>query len=373
MKTLLGASLLAGILLLGADACFALPRFAARTGAKCQSCHVNPSGGGMRQAFGVQYGREVLPVPTWSEDTELEDFTNLITNVLGVGADFRTLFFYQQVPDTGVSAPAASSKNAFWQMQGDLYINLRLTKKINLYLDKGLYSGFEIFGLLGILPERGFIKVGKFIPAFGTKLDDHTAYIRTYTGFSPEQGRPELTGLEMGISPGAYSFTGGLYNGSDGFGAGVSSDKAILLRADGIWSLGKESALGVGINAFRAYESSGGHTTFYGGLTSVSYGPVVIFGEADLLRSDGGVMQTDGLVLYVEADYLLLDGVDLKVSYDFYDPNIDAKEGAQSRYSIGLEFFPFPGVELRPVYRFVKEEPTELRNDEFHVLIHLYL
>jgi len=45
----------------------ALPRFAARTGAKCQSCHVDPTGGEMRQAFGVQYGRDQLPVPEWSK------------------------------------------------------------------------------------------------------------------------------------------------------------------------------------------------------------------------------------------------------------------------------------------------------------------
>lgn len=370
---LLRTALCAGLVALGMDQGAALPRFSARTGAKCQSCHVNPSGGGMRQAFGVQYGRDALPVPAWSEDTELEDFTNLISNVLGVGADFRTMFFYQQLPDTGTATPAVSSKNAFWQMQGDLYINLRLSKKINIYLDKGLYSGFEIFGMLGILPERGFIKVGKFIPAFGTKLDDHTAYIRTYTGFSPERGRPELTGLETGISPGAYTFTGGFYNGSDGFGAGVSSDKAFLLRADGLWPLGREMALGLGVNAFRQYESSGGHTTLYGGVGSFSYGPFVVFGEADLIRSAGGTTESNGLVLYAEADYILIDGVDLKFSYDFYDPDIDSKEGAMSRYSAGLEFFPFPGVELRPIYRFVREEPTELRNDEFHFLIHFYL
>ena len=44
-----------------------LPRFASRTGAKCQSCHVDPSGGEMRQAFGVQYGRDDLPVPAWPD------------------------------------------------------------------------------------------------------------------------------------------------------------------------------------------------------------------------------------------------------------------------------------------------------------------
>ena len=373
MKTLCCTGLLASMLAMCTTPSSGLPRFSARTGAKCQSCHVNPSGGGMRQAFGVQYGREVLPVPAWSEEAELADFTNLITNVLGVGADFRTLFFYQQVPDTGASPPDAPDKNAFWQMQGDLYINLRLTKKVNIYLDKGLYSGFEVFGMLGILPARGFIKVGKFVPAFGTKLDDHTAYIRTYTGFSPERGRPELTGLEVGVSPGAYSVVGGFYNGSDGFGTGVGNEKSFLLRADGIWGLGEEAAIGLGFNAFRRHETSGGITTLYGGLGSLSYGPLVLFGEADLVRSDGSGSGSDGLVLYAEANYLLLEGVDLKVAYDFYDPTIDEKDGAQSRYSFGLEFFPFPGVELRPMYRLVKEEPTEIRNNEFHVLIHFYL
>ncbi|MBP9211713.1 MAG: hypothetical protein KBF97_02880 [Bacteroidetes bacterium] len=35
----------------------ALPKFATRQGAKCQSCHVNPTGKGMRSTFGSTYGR----------------------------------------------------------------------------------------------------------------------------------------------------------------------------------------------------------------------------------------------------------------------------------------------------------------------------
>jgi hypothetical protein len=70
----------------------ALPRFASRTGSKCQSCHVDPSGGEMRQTFGVQYGRDRLPVPGWGGDSPAEDFSNIVANVLGVGADFRMLY-----------------------------------------------------------------------------------------------------------------------------------------------------------------------------------------------------------------------------------------------------------------------------------------
>src|SRR5512135_2769531 len=150
--------IVAAVLVVGESS--SLPRFASRTGARCQSCHINPSGGAMRQAFGVQYGREQLPVPEWSKDFEMEDFTNLVANVLGVGADFRTLYFYQQRDST--------QDNAFFQMQGDIYLNFRVAKKVNLFLKKGLRSGFEVFGLLNILPASGHVKIGKFVPGFGT-------------------------------------------------------------------------------------------------------------------------------------------------------------------------------------------------------------
>jgi hypothetical protein len=372
MNRFVFAGVIACMIIFGVADGTALPRFAARMGVKCSSCHIKPSGGGMRRAFGVKYGREVLPVPTWADVDQLGDFTNVIANVLGVGVDFRTLYFYQQIPDTGATAPASSTKNAFWQMQGDLYINLRVTKKINLYLDKGLYSGFEVFGLLNILPARGFIKVGKFVPAYGTRLDDHTSYIRTFTGFSPERGRPELTGLEVGVLPGAFAFMGGFYNAIDGFGSGVGNEKAFLLRGEGIWPIGEELALGVGANAFRRYES-GGHTTLYGGMGSFSYGRFVLLGEGDLVRTDQGGSVEKGFVVYAEAHYLLIEGLDLKVTYDFYDPDTERKEGALSRYGVGFEFFPYAGVELRPIYRFVREEPVDVDNDEFQFLVHFYL
>jgi len=57
--------------------------------------------------------------------------------------------------------------------------------------------------------------------------------------------------------------------------------------------------------------------------------------------------------------------VDLKVGYDFYDSDIDLKSGSVSRYSIGLEFFPIAGVEVRPVYRIVKTIPRTSRTTNF--------
>jgi hypothetical protein len=370
MKAILPVSM-ALLAVLGWQTAQALPRFASRTGASCQSCHVNPSGGGMRQAFGAKYGREELPVPTWSQELGIEEFTTKLSETVSIGADFRTLYYYQQIPDTG-AAVAGANRNGFWQMQGDVYLNFRLARKVQVYLDKGLYGGFEAFGLLGILPANGFIKVGKFVPNYGLKLDDHRSYVRQYTGFSPEFGRPELTGGEVGISPGPVTVTGGFYNAADGFGAGTGNQKAVLGRVEGMFNAGEEMSVGVGGNVFTAKSSSGVRTTLFGGFGLFSYQDLTLLGEADLMKTEAGSLTTNALVLTAEAGYTITPGLDLKAGYDFYDPDTDLKSGAVSRYSLGLEFFPISGVEVRPVYRIVKDDPDDISNNEFQFLIHFY-
>jgi hypothetical protein len=258
-------------------------------------------------------------------------------------------------------------------MQGDIYLNFKLAKKINIYLDKGLYGGFEIFGTAAILPANGFVKVGKFVPNYGMKMDDHTIFAREATGFSPERGRAELTGAEAAISPGVATVTGGIYNATDGFGSGTGNKKALLGRAEGLFKVGEDLFLGLGGNVFSTKSSSNVQTTLYGGFGSFSYENLTLLGEIDFIDTDNAGTQQKGFVTYLEADYMVTPGLDVKLAYDFLDTDTDVKSGSTSRYSVGFEFFPITGIEVRPMYRIRKEDPTDLSNDEFHFLIHFYL
>jgi hypothetical protein len=370
MRMHLCIALLGGGLLLGGSVSQALPRFAAETGAKCQSCHINPSGGGMRNAFGAQFGREELPVPAWSEDSGLEDLAKLLPSFLGVGADFRTLYVVRQIPDS--TGKSATLDNEFFQMQGDIDFSLRVAKKVSLYLSKGLYSGFEVFGLFNLLPYNGHIKIGKFVPNYGLKMDDHTAFIRMYTGFSASVGRPEITGIEAAVAPGPMTIAGGVYNATDGFGATGGSQKAYLGRAEGIFDLGKKVFFGLGANVFRR-EQAGGSVTLSGAFGSLGMGRFTLIGEGDFVSTAIPTRTITGALLYVEANYAVVDGVQLKAAYDFYDPDKDVKSGSTSRYSLGAEFFPIGGVEVRPVYRFIIEDPVDVKNNEFDLVFHIYL
>ncbi len=342
----------------------ALPRFQSRTGAKCQSCHINPSGGGMRQIFGQQYGRETLPVPTWSEDLGLDDFSTKLTESISIGADVRTLFYYLQDP--------VKDKNAFYEMQGDVYLNFKLAKKVSLYVEKGLSTNnFEMFGLLNILPAQGFIKVGRFIPNFGMKVDEHRVFTRQYTGFSQETANPYNTGVEIAFSPGPATITGGIYNSQDGVAPGIGNQKAFLGRAESIFKATEQMNIGLGANLY--YKNVGGtKSTIVGGFGSVSYGDFTVMGEVDWVKKTI-LGDTTAFVLYAEADYVVTPGLDLKFIYDFYDPDKDLKTGSMSRLSFGFEFFPISGVEVRPLYRILTEKPNDVKNNEFNLVVHFYL
>lgn len=352
------------VLMLTSASAFAIPRFSAQTGWKCQSCHVNPTGGGMRQTLGAQYGREQLPVPEWSKDLELEDFSTLLTNFLGVGADVRTLYYYRQVP----GGASDSSNNAFWQMEGSLHLNFKLARKVNVYLSKGLYSGFEVFGMLNVLPANGYVKVGKFTPGYGLKVDDHTAWIRQKTGFSPEAGRPELTGMELGVNPGIFSVLGGMYNAADGFGLSGSA-KSYLGRVEALTALSENFHLGLGANAFASTSPVNGRQDLYGGFGMLAYGTTSLVGEVDYLKTGG----PNGLVAWAELHAGIVQGLGLILTYDFYDSDTSVKAGYMTRYGFGLEFYPVSGVELRPIYRIVKEKPDDLPDNELLVVLHFYL
>jgi hypothetical protein len=361
---------LAAAALFAASPALSLPKFASRTGLKCQSCHVDPSGGEMRHTFGVQYGREQLPVPEWSKESDVTDFSNIVTNILGVGADFRSIYYSRKLTDS-------TRADGFFQMQGDLYVNLHVAQKVFLYLNlnKGVSSGFDAFALMNVLPASGHLKIGRFIPDYGTNLDDHTAYVRQYTKLSPEFDVVERTGAEAAVSPGAFTILGGIYNADEGGGIPSTNNKAVLGRAEGMFKLSEKMSLGLGGNVFSSKNGIPGvSTTYYGGFGSFSAGNFTLLGEADWIRTSPASVTTTALATYAEADYVVTPGVDLKLSYDFYDQDVNFQTGSKSRYSIGVEFFPVSGVEIRPVYRIVKQQHPDVGSlSEFDLMLHIYL
>ncbi|MBE0558954.1 MAG: hypothetical protein IH628_17135 [Proteobacteria bacterium] len=340
-----------------------LPKFASRTGLSCQSCHVNPAGGGMRKAFGVTYGQEELPVASWQEEGGFQGFSTKLNDYIAFGADLRTLYFYQRGDPTG--------RNSFFQMQTDVYLSAQVAKKATLVVGKGQGDRFEAFGIANVLPLNGYIKAGWFSPAYGLRMDDHNIFARSKTLFASNAGQD--AGVELALSPGPVTLTAAVSNGA----SGTSDDnqaKAMLGRAEGSFAV---SLVNVRLGGmYYNNTTTGGVMTLYGGFAMVSVDEnLTLLGEYNRRRDFLNMTATaaSGNIFSLELDYLVTQGFDLKIGYDFYDEDILLKSGTEQRYVFGAEFFPMAGVELRPMYVIRKEEPTEIKNDQVLVLLHVYL
>lgn len=358
---------------------YAIPRFATQLNLPCQSCHVNPSGGGMRNAFGQSFGSDSLSMKSWREAYTIEDFSTKISEFLSYGADFRFLAFYQSRtnPDASLSS--------FFPMQMDLYFNLAVSKKISLYINPafGPYNRLEAFGIARILPANGYLKLGRFAPPYGLRFDDHTSFIRQATPFRNNMG--QQTGLELGFRTGPVVAMGALTNGTRGDLDGILS-KAVFGKLEAHGELGPLNAM-AGVSSYNDV-SSVDKLNLLGGYASATFmDRLTILADVERIQGNSSLMSVSSdlnqrnapgtdrkqLAVLIEADYKLLQGVELKFMYDFFDPNTDVKSGTAVRYSGGFEFMPVSGVEVRPLFRYTKDTILNRNSTDLQILVHLYL
>src|SRR5687768_11358757 len=103
--------LIAGLFV--AQATFAEPYFAVQTGLKCMACHSNPTGGGLRNTFGSNWGQTALP-SRYIEVGE-DRWSGAISRYLSVGTNLRATGSYTDIPNE-------SAQNEFDLDEARLYV-----------------------------------------------------------------------------------------------------------------------------------------------------------------------------------------------------------------------------------------------------------
>ena len=95
---------------------FSLPVYSVQEATNCMSCHVNPTGGGMRNDYGSNvYALDVLPLERWI-DKGKDDWDGYLTEHIQIGGDFRIQMF-----NNGDSTKV-------FPMQADIYTNVKINK-----------------------------------------------------------------------------------------------------------------------------------------------------------------------------------------------------------------------------------------------------
>jgi hypothetical protein len=132
------------------------PYLAVRTGLKCSACHVNRTGGGARNDFGIAFAQTQLP----ARNQGYEFRNRLLNDWLSVGADVRVL--------ASGTVTEATPRTSIDTDKANIMLEARVIRRVlALYIDEtvgpGRASARELFALVEDLPLNGYAKAGKFL------------------------------------------------------------------------------------------------------------------------------------------------------------------------------------------------------------------
>ncbi len=364
-------------------ASLALPRFALMTGTKCQSCHVNPTGGGMRTEYGMAFSSDKLPLEAM-RDSDFT-FSGKLNDHISIGGDHRGQFIYDK----------GSASTSFQAMTTSIYGSVQVNKKYYFYFKQdlvnpgysqgaGQFPGPEVFALAKLFPGM-YVKGGVFMPNFGWRLDDHTSYTRGgdigyVNGSFYNEGlifvpNYKDVGIEVGGNIGGLVLTGGLFNGDGNqYQIHLSNQKAYALKAEYYGSLA-DLNFNLGVSAY-GYSAM----TMQGVTGGIGIGDVTLLGEVDVTNNYiTGASAVDSLnpggntmAAHIEGDYRMIQGIWLIGMYDIFDPIQGIASTDVKRITAGLEFFPFSFVEIRPQYRHLTKADPSVSDDQLLVQMHLW-
>ncbi|MBI3610526.1 MAG: hypothetical protein HY204_07490 [Nitrospirae bacterium] len=334
----------------------------------CRACHVNPDGGGMRNEHGREFSIERLPLNDRTEDNEKAIEAARINPYISFGTDLR--FAYLRAGQES----ASKYKDSFFPMQADLYIAFIPTDYFTLYYQDGVQASGsrETFLLIQRLPFNSDIKIGRFIPPYGLKVDDHTSFIREKLGFGPF-GFGQVSGVEAGFAKSDWFGNAAVFNspegstgsptlGQDRHAKGASATGGI--KTNRVWLAGS------------IYDNRPGteKDDYVGGYGALRLGLFTVMGERDRLhvedRTANGAKRT-GSASYAELDFRPIRGINTKLKYDRYDPDRAVSKDELNRYTFGMDLYPYPFTEVILQYRINKETP-EIRNDQTIVMAHFF-
>jgi hypothetical protein len=370
------AAIVLGILALASPARVgAEPHFSARTGLRCARCHVSPTGGGKRTAYGALYATSELALgaagpSAWPGPPARGPGSTLGTLAVGEVAEWLAVGADLRLHNT--TTLGAERRNSFEATQGTLYLEIRpWPERVALYLDEEIAAGGarnrEAWGMIRC-PLGIYLRGGRLLPPYGLRLLDDAAYTRRATGMnfaSPDLGL-EL-GLELGPLFAAVALTNGAFAGN--------SDTDSLKAVSGLLEL----ALGpLRLGASGLYNpSEQGCRALGGAFGALRLGRLALLGEIDVIgdRPADSSRWRRGLAALVEADLALTKGVTLRASWDFHDQDLELRQDRRQRLRLGLDLHPLRMVEAKLAYIVRQSEGLDPADaaDILELVLHVYL
>lgn len=339
------------------------PYLAVQSGFKCGSCHVNPTGGGMRKPFGTVYAQTQLAARRITESAGEPLWEGEIGRWLGVGADLRGDL-------SGERLPAADTSSDFALSRASIYAAFAaIPQLLTFYVDEQVAPAGalnrEAYALATPAGGRYTLKAGRFFLPYGLRLEDDTAFVRQATGINFTA--PD-TGIEGGLELPRWSAQLAVTNGTGG-AAEIDSGKQTSLLASYVrpsWRLGA---------SYNVNNAELGDRQMHGVFAGVRTGPVAWLAELDRITDDMSTGEMSMTASLLEADWRLRQGDNFKLTYERLDPDDDVAGDLRERWSAVWERFPMQVLQFRVGARSYTgpESLPQTNRDEVFLELHVYL
>ena len=234
---------------------------------------------------------------------------------LSVGADLRGGYESVEVPNSGSDSDLDITR-------GTVYVEANLVpNRLSIYVDQQFVpdsvENRELYLKLKTRDSRFHVAAGQFFLPYGLRLQDDTAFICHATGINfniPDRG------VQAGYESGPWSTQLSVTNGT-GTGSVLESADRVSFIAQYVQPLWRAGL------SLSSLDSAAGDRQMQNAFVGLKTGPVVWLAELDLISDDvpGGSSQ-DAIAGLLEGNWLFRKGHNLKVSYDYLDPNDSISE-----------------------------------------------
>jgi len=339
---------------------YAEPYLAVRSGQKCLACHSNITGGGKRTEYGTIYGKTALSAEQLI--TDKATFDGRLNDYFSFGGDFRFNLNVTEIDNQ-------DNSSEFDLQRTSLYLETTLIpNRLSLYIDERFSPGpavnREAFILYKSKDSTFYSKAGRFFLPLGIRLEDDNAFIKSVTGINFNNSD---TGVEFGLEYPSSSTVLAISNGTSG-GTENNKKKQFSFRTE---YLASSWRLGSSYNVNYSGDSKREIVNIFSGASL--FGVDWLF-EVDRINDTSLTENIKQYVYLVEANIEIQKGHNLKLSYDYFDPDNNISQNQQTRSSILWEVSPFEFTQIRTGYRHydgIPQNDTQNRQELF-VQLHNY-
>ena len=349
----------------------------------CAACHLDPSGGGLLNEFGLGEAADLLRSHYGSDPAAVQPFFGLWTNPswLLTGGSFRDMVLFMKTD----GAPL-SHQNIL--MQADLRAGIdagRWRAAASLGVITNSNSPAAVVGDLvareywagyTFASDNVLLRAGRINVPFGVRSIEHTLFVRAVT-------RTDLNDTqEDGVSLAARGYG---FRGEVMAIAGNYQESPDALRERGYsgyveWSPASHYALGVSslvtYAAEDVYLRVANTRQAHGVIVRASpLQPLVVLGEGDvIIQSPSGLQRWTGLATMLQADLEPWQGLHIIGTGETY---ASGQPGTATSWSVwgGLDWFCLSHVDVRfdYVHQSLSQGTARIPVDAYMVQLHLFL